>query len=86
MGGTYKLITLAGTSSKSFADAVRRAIKDASKTVRGITWFDVDQLRGRVEDGGVAEYQVIIRAGFKVEGAEEAVMKEKKARAKHKRA
>jgi hypothetical protein len=85
VGGTYKLITLAGTSSKSFADAVRRAIKDASKTVRGITWFDVDQLRGRVEDGGVAEYQVIIRAGFKVEASEEAEMKEKKAKAKRKR-
>jgi hypothetical protein len=67
MPSTYKLISLVGTSNDSFTDAVSRAIRDASKTVRGISWFEVDQLRGRVVNGEVDEYQVTLRAGFKVE-------------------
>jgi len=67
MPGTYKLITLVGTSSNSFAQAADSAIEEASHTVRGITWFEVDDLRGRVEDGRVTEYQVTLRAGFRVD-------------------
>lgn len=67
MPSTYKLITLVGTSKKSFADAVGNAIRDASQTVRGISWFEVGDLRGRVAAGRVDEYQVTLKAGFKVE-------------------
>jgi flavin-binding protein dodecin len=67
VAGTYKLITIVGTSQRSFADATRGAIKTASSSVRGISWFQVDELRGRVENDKVAEYQVTLRAGFKVE-------------------
>lgn len=68
MSGTYKMITLVGTSPKSFADAVNNAILTANRSVRGISWFEVDEMRGRVVDGEVDEFQVTIRAGFKVEG------------------
>jgi len=70
MPSTYKLVTLVGTSNDSFTDAVSRAIKDASRTVRGISWFQVDELRGRVVGGKVDEYQVTMRAGFKVEATQ----------------
>ncbi len=70
MSGTYKLISLVGTSDLSFAEAVDNAIRDASRTVRGIAWFEVDELRGRVADGKVDQYQVTLRAGFRVEAAE----------------
>ena len=68
MPGTYKLITLVGTSPDSFADAAATALREANRTVRGITWFEVDELRGRVGNGRVEEYQVTLRAGFHVEG------------------
>ncbi len=69
MPGTWKLITLVGTSRRSFAHAVGSAVADAGKTLRGLSWFEVDDLRGRIENGKVAEYQVTLRAGFKVEGS-----------------
>ena len=67
MPGTYKKIVIVGTSSVSFAEAVKAAIKDASQTVRHIDWFEVDEMRGCVKDGQVAEFQVTLRIGFKLE-------------------
>jgi flavin-binding protein dodecin len=67
MPGTYKKIVIVGTSPVSFAEAVKAAIKDASQTVRHIDWFEVDEMRGRVKDGQVAEFQVTLRIGFKLE-------------------
>jgi Uncharacterized conserved protein len=67
MPGTYKKIVIVGTSPVSFAEAVKAAIKDASQTVRHIDWFEVDEMRGRIKDGQVAEFQVTLRIGFKLE-------------------
>jgi flavin-binding protein dodecin len=67
MPGTYKKIVIVGTSPVSFAEAVKAAIKDASQTVRHIDWFEVDEMRGRIKDGVVAEFQVTLRIGFKLE-------------------
>jgi flavin-binding protein dodecin len=41
MPGTYKKIMIVGTSSVSFAEAVKAAIQDASQTVRHMDWFEV---------------------------------------------
>ena len=67
MPGTYKKIMVVGTSPESFAEAVKNAIRDASKTVRHMDWFEVDEMRGRIKDGDVAEFQVTLRIGFKLE-------------------
>jgi len=65
--GTYKCIDLVGTSSKSIEDAIAGAVARASQTVREIRWFELKETRGRVEQGAVAEYQVVLRVGFKLE-------------------
>ncbi len=67
MPGTYKKIEIVGTSPVSFAEAVRAAIKDASQTVRHMDWFEVVEMRGRLRDSEVAEFQVTVRIGFKLE-------------------
>jgi dodecin len=67
MPGTYKKIEIVGTSPLSFAEAVKSAIKDASRTVRHMDWFEVVEMRGRLRDGEVAEFQVTVRIGFKLE-------------------
>jgi flavin-binding protein dodecin len=67
MPGIYKKVELVGTSPVSFAEAVKAAIEEASKTVRHMDWFEVVEQRGRVHDGKVAEFQVTIRVGFKLE-------------------
>jgi flavin-binding protein dodecin len=67
MPGTYKKIQIVGTSPVSFAEAVKNAIADASKSVRHMDWFEVVEMRGRLKDGQVIEFQVTIRIGFKLE-------------------
>ena len=67
MSGTYKKIELVGTSPVSFAEAVKTAIAEASQSVRHMSWFEVVEQRGAIKDGKVAEFQVTISVGFKVE-------------------
>ena len=66
-GGVYKFIEVVGTSAESADSAIEAAIAEASKTVRHILWFEVKDTRGRVENGKIAEYQVTVRLGFKLE-------------------
>lgn len=64
---TYKLTEIVGTSTKSFADATSNGVKKASKTLRNLSWFEVKELRGHVQDGKVDEYQARIVLGFKLD-------------------
>ena len=66
MSKTYKLIELVGTSTESYEDAIANAIKQASKTLKAVSWYEVVQMRGAVNDGNVTEYQVIIKVCFKL--------------------
>ena len=67
MSSTYKVVEIVGTSPVSFADAVKAAVAEASKTIRNICWFEVVEERGRVQDGQVVEFQVTVKLGFKLE-------------------
>ena len=67
MSGVYKKIEIVGTSKESFADATRVAITEASKTVHGMSWFEVAEMRGAIRDGKVSEFQVTLRVGFRIE-------------------
>jgi hypothetical protein len=67
MAAIYKIIEIVGTSPTSFAEAVRAAVAEAAKTVRNMGWFEVVEQRGRIADGQVAEFQVTIKVGFKLE-------------------
>jgi len=67
MPGIYKVTEVVGTSPNSFADAVRAAVAEAAKTVRNMAWFEVTDERGRIEDNKVAEFQVTVKIGFKLD-------------------
>ncbi|HSP66179.1 MAG TPA: dodecin [Bryobacteraceae bacterium] len=67
MSGTYKVIELVGTSPVSFAEAAKSAVAEASKTVRHMDWFEVVNERGNIVEGKVAEFQVTLKVGFKIE-------------------
>jgi hypothetical protein len=67
MAGTYKMIELVGTSPVSFAEATKAAVADAAKTIHHMDWFQVVEERGRIADGKVAEFQVTIKIGFKID-------------------
>jgi flavin-binding protein dodecin len=63
----YKVIELTGSSPKGSDDAIQRAIKKASQTVRDIQWFQVTETRGHVVGGKVAHWQVTLKIGFTLE-------------------
>jgi dodecin len=63
----YKVVELVGTSEESISKAIDRAIAKASLTLRHLGWFEVVQVRGNIENGKVARYQVTIKAGFRLE-------------------
>ena len=63
----YKKVEIIGTSKESFAAAVKAAVAEAAKSIRHMSWFEVVEQRGAIKDGKVAEFQVTIRVGFKVE-------------------
>jgi hypothetical protein len=63
----YKVVELVGTSEESVSKAIDRAIDKASITLRNLGWFEVVQVRGHIEDGKVAHYQVTMKVGFRLE-------------------
>ena len=63
----YKLIELTGTSKVSVEDAVENAIKRAHKTIKNLSWFQVIETRGNIDEGRVDHWQVTIKVGFAVE-------------------
>ena len=67
MPGTYKITELVGTSPTSFAEATKAAVAEAAKTLRNMDWFQVVEERGRIVDGAVAEFQVTVKIGFRIE-------------------
>jgi flavin-binding protein dodecin len=67
MSNTYKMVTVVGTSTESYEAAIANALSDATATVRNLSWFEVQEQRGRIVDGKVAEYQIKLQIGFRVE-------------------
>lgn len=63
----YKVVELVGTSQNSISEAVQNAISRASETLRNLGWFEVIQIRGGLENGTIKDYQVAVKAGFKLD-------------------
>lgn len=60
----YKSLELTGSSTESIEDAVRGAVRRASKTVHNLRWFQLTEVRGHIEDQEVAHWQVTMKVGF----------------------
>ncbi len=63
----YKKLDLVGSSTTSVEDAINGAVARASETMRNLDWFEVTEIRGHIEDGKVAHYQVGVKVGFRLE-------------------
>lgn len=66
----YKIIEITGSSQVSADDAIRGAVERASMSIRHIGWFEVKEMRGHVEDGKVAHFQVTLKIGFRLDEAQ----------------
>jgi dodecin len=63
----YKSVEITGTSPAGVKEAIDGAIAKASQTVRNLDWFEVTGIRGQIDDGRVAHYQVTLKIGFRLE-------------------
>jgi flavin-binding protein dodecin len=64
---TYRKIEVTGTSPDGIEAAISNAVTRASQTIRNLDWFEVVEVRGMINDGGVAHYQVTMKLGFRLE-------------------
>lgn len=60
----YSVSEIVGSSTESIDDAIRGAIDRASKTLHGLDWFEVSQIRGHIDDGKLGHFQVTLKIGF----------------------
>ncbi|UUU26490.1 dodecin [Streptomyces sp. DSM 40750] len=64
---TYRVTEIVGSSGESVDHAVRNGIARAAQTLRHLDWFEVTQVRGHIENGQIAHYQVGMKVGFRLE-------------------
>ncbi len=63
----YKKVEIVGTAETSIDDAIRNGIERAAKTLKNVDWFEVGEIRGHVDNGKVAHFQVVMKVGFRLE-------------------
>ncbi|MFE0206939.1 dodecin [Streptomyces sp. NPDC058985] len=64
---TYRVTEIVGTSPDGVDQAVRNGVRRAQRTLRNLDWFEVTQVRGQIEGGEVAHWQVGLKVGFRLE-------------------
>jgi flavin-binding protein dodecin len=62
----FKGIEIVGTSDQSFSHAIEVAVARARQTLRELSWFVVEEMRGGLQQGRL-EYQVTLRVYFKLD-------------------
>jgi flavin-binding protein dodecin len=67
----FKGVEMVGTSDQSFSHAIEVAVARARQTLRELSWFVVEEMRGGLQKGRL-EYQVTLRVFFKLEGPDAA--------------
>ena len=63
----YSVSEIVGSSTDGIDDAVKTAIGRASQTLHNLDWFEVTDIRGHIEDGQIAHYQVTLKVGFRLD-------------------
>jgi flavin-binding protein dodecin len=67
----FKGVEIVGTSEQSFSHAIEVAVARARRTLRELSWFVVEEMRGGLQQGRL-EYQVTLRVYFKLDSRDEA--------------
>ncbi|MBA3528223.1 MAG: dodecin domain-containing protein [Propionibacteriaceae bacterium] len=63
----YGITEVVGSSTEGLDAAIKVGIDRAAATLRGLDWFEVTEIRGHLEDGRIAHYQVGLKVGFRLE-------------------
>jgi len=63
-----KVIEVLAQSDKSWEDAARQAIEEASKTVKDIKSIYIENFEAAVEDGKITKFRVNAKVSFLLQG------------------
>ncbi len=63
----YKKIEIVGSSPDSVEKAIENGIARAAKTIKNMRWFEVNEIRGQIDDQKIGHYQVGMKIGFTIE-------------------
>lgn len=64
----HKVIEVLSESDKSWEDAADRAVKDASKSLKGIKSIYIKNFQADVKDNKIVHYRINAKITFEVEG------------------
>lgn len=67
MADVAKVVTVIGSSPESFAKAADTAVREAAKTLRGITGADVISMSAVVDGDRITEYRTTVNIAFALE-------------------
>lgn len=65
----YKTVEITGSSTKGIDDAIETAIARADQSINALRWFETTEVRGHIEKGRVAHWQVSLKVGFTLDEA-----------------
>ena len=70
-GHIYRIAEIVGTSNNGVDDAIRNAVDRANQTLRNLDWFEMTEIRGHLHNGEVADWQVTVKIGFRLDDADQ---------------
>ena len=63
--GVYRVTEVIGTSSSSWEDAAKNAVKTASKSIRDLRIAEITKLDVRIENGKISQFRARLSLSFK---------------------
>lgn len=63
-----KVLELVGESRNSWEEAAHNAVREAARTVHGITGVEVQNWTANVSNGDIVEYKANVKVAFAVDG------------------
>ena len=64
-GAVYRVTQVIGTSTQSWEDAARNAVKTAAGTLRDLRIAEIEKLDVKIEDGRVVQFRARLSLSFK---------------------
>jgi flavin-binding protein dodecin len=68
MSSVAKVIELIAESDKSWDDAAKNAVREASKTIKNIRSIWMDNMSAEVKDNKIVTYRANVKVTFVLEG------------------
>ena len=64
---TYRLTEIVGSSPDGVDAAIENGLARARESIRHLDWFEVVEIRGHLSEGEIADVQVTMKVGFRLE-------------------